>query len=280
VTVDERIHTASDLLWTHWVDGRRLSAIPEALRPVSREDGYAIQAQLEARSAHPLFGWKIAATSVAGQKHIAVDGPLAGRLLQERAFASGDTVPYGANHMRVAEAEFAFRMRVDLPPRASDYAVDEVMAAIDTLHPAIEIPDSRYDDFTIVGAAQLIADNACGHYFVLGAAAPESWRAIDLAAHRVVGQVCEAHKEVGRVREADPPVSRVTREGIGANVLGDPRIALAWLVNELSRLNIPVRAGQVVTTGTCLTPLEIAPGDRVVMDFGTLGRVETVLADE
>ena len=42
-----------------------------------------------------------------------------------------------------------------------------------TLHPAIEIPDSRYDDFTIVGAAQLIADDACAHYFVLGDAAPD-----------------------------------------------------------------------------------------------------------
>ena len=69
-------------------------------------------------------------------------------------------------------------------------------------------------------------------------------------------------------------VGKVSREGIGSNVLGDPRFALAWLANELSSLGITLRAGQVVTTGTCLVPLEIAPGDHVRMDFGVLGRVE------
>jgi 2-keto-4-pentenoate hydratase len=217
-----------------------------------------VQATLEQRSAAPLFGWKIAATSVAGQKHINVDGPLAGRLLKERAFDSGATVPFGANHMRVAEAEFAFRMRRDLTPQWGPYSVDEVVDAAGSLHPAIEIPDSRYDDFTIVGAPQLIADDACAHYFVLGDAAPESWRAIDLRAHSVKGEV----------------VGKLSRDGVGANVLGDPRVALAWLANELSSLGVTLRAGQVVTTGTCLVPLEIAAGDHVRMDFGALGRVE------
>ena len=98
---------ASHLLWERWTAGRRLAGIPAEMRPASRADGYAVQAMLERRTAHPLFGWKIAATSTAGQKHINVDGPLAGRLLKERAFESGATVPFGHNHMRVAEAEFA-----------------------------------------------------------------------------------------------------------------------------------------------------------------------------
>ncbi len=59
--------------------------------------------------------------------------------------------------------------------------LDEVLASVATLHPAIEIPDSRYVDFTAVGAAQLIADNACAHQFVLGPAASGSWRSMDLA---------------------------------------------------------------------------------------------------
>jgi 2-keto-4-pentenoate hydratase len=249
---------ASNLLWERWAAGRRLAEIPAEMRPVSRADGYAVQAMLERRTAHPLFGWKIAATSTAGQKHINVDGPLAGRLLKERAFESGVTVPFGHNHMRVAEAEFAFRMGRDLTPRWGPITVDEALEATASLHPAIEIPDSRYDDFTVVGAPQLIADNACAHYFVLGSEAPPSWRDLDLAAHPVAGEI----------------VGKVSREGIGSNVLGDPRIALAWLANELSGLGITLRAGQVVTTGTCLVPLEIAPGDHVRMDFGVLGRVE------
>lgn len=254
----EQLTDASTLLWQHWSDGRRLSQIPESIRPASRADGYAVQATLERRSAAPLFGWKIAATSVAGQKHINVDGPLAGRLLAERAFESGATVPFGANHMRVAEAEFAFRMRRDLTPQWGPFGVEEVVEAAGSLHPAIEIPDSRYDDFTIVGAPQLIADDACAHYFVLGPAAPESWRQLDLTTHAVKGEVA----------------GKLSRDGVGANVLGDPRVALTWLANELSSLGVILRAGQVVTTGTCLVPLEIAPGDHVRMDFGVLGRVE------
>ncbi len=250
---------AADLLWEHWHSGRRVAGLPADLRPATREEGYAIQANLEERSSAPLFGWKIAATSVAGQKHINVDGPLAGRLLRDKVFESGARLPFGANHMRVAEAEFAFRMEQDLPPRAEPYRVDEVLAAVGTLHPAIEVPDSRFDDFTVVGAPQLIADNACAHLFVLGPPAPANWREVDLIEHRVLGAV----------------VGTVAREGKGANVLGDPRVALAWLANELSALGIPLRANEVVTTGTCLVPLPITPGAHVVMDFGRFGVVST-----
>ncbi len=61
---------------------------------------------------------------------------------------------------------------------------------------------------------------------------------------------------------------------MGANVLGHPMIALTWLANELSALGVTLKSGQVVTTGTCLKPLEIEPGDKVVVDYGVLGRVE------
>src|SRR5436190_4383926 len=183
---DEQFQAASDALWNAWGRGERLAALPEEVRPRTREDGYAIQARLERRSAHPVFGWKIAATSKAGQAHINVDGPLAGRLLAERAFESGARLAFGANHMKVAEAEFAFRMAVDLRSRPAPYAVDQVLAAVATLHPAIEVPDSRYEDFTVVGAPQLIADDACADYFVLGPATTADWRRMDLVDHPVI----------------------------------------------------------------------------------------------
>ena len=265
------VQAAADVLWNEWRSGGRIAALPESLRPVTRADGYAIQATLDQRTAFPLFGWKIAATSPAGQKHIGVDGPLAGRLLRERAVASGETVAFGTHEdMRVAEAEFAFRMRVDLPPRTIDYSLEEVIDAVDTVHPAIELPDSRYHRFTTVGAAQLIADNACAHHFVLGPPTLVDWRPIDLAQHRVVGMV---HR--GSPDATGTP--SVTHEGSGANVLGDPRIALTWLANELSHLGLTLAAGQVVTTGTCVVPLPISPGDHVVMDFGELGKVDARL---
>lgn len=248
---------ASELLVRHWRSGTVLDALPEGLRPATRAEGYAIQAELEKLSAKPLWGWKIAATSTAGQRHIGVDGPLAGRLLTEMVHADGATLPFGANRMRVAEAEFAFRMAHDLPPRAEAYTVEEVLDAVAALHTAIEVPDSRFMDFVTAGAAQLLADNACAHQFVLGPEAPATWRDMDLAAHRVIGRV----------------TGRLEREGVGANVLGDPRIALAWLANELSRHGMTLAASQVVTTGTCLVPMDVAPSDEITVDYGALGRV-------
>ncbi len=251
---------AADVLWKAWQSGDGLSALPDDCRPTSVADGFAIQSLFERHSAGPLFGWKIAATSVAGQQHIGVGGPLAGRLLPERVVPAGATLSLAGNRMAVAEPEFAFRMGDTLAARGQPYAVDEVMAAVASLHPAIEIPSSRFADFVHAGEAQLVADNACAHQFMLGDAAPDIWRGIDLVAHPVHATV-------------DGPSRRYERSGSGKAVLGDPRVALAWLVNALIGLGTELRAGQVVTTGACMTPLEVEAGDHVVADYGALGSI-------
>ena len=252
-----RMEAAAALLWQHWREGRRLPALPPVLRPETRAEGYAIQARLEARDGKPRSGWKIAATSAAGQAHIGLDGPIAGRVLARQVLAPGAAVSLGTNAMRVAEPEFVFRLAADLPPRDTPYAQAEVMAAVGALHLGIEIPDSRYEDVASAGFAQIIADNACAHQCVFGPATAADWRPLDLAAHRVQAQVGD----------------RYAREGVGANVLGDPRIALTWLANELSAHGITLAAGQFVTTGTCMVPLEVQPGDAVAIDFGVLGSI-------
>ena len=163
----DQIAAASRILAQHWRDGIKLDAIETRLRPQTRAEGYAVQAALETHSAGKLFGWKIAATSEAGQKHINVAGPMAGRIFSDTVIADGGTASMKGNAMRVGEPEFCFRMGRDLAPRPALYSVDEVLAAVDTLHPAIEIPDSRFADFASAGEAQLIADCACAHQFVL-----------------------------------------------------------------------------------------------------------------
>ncbi|WP_431205811.1 2-keto-4-pentenoate hydratase [Bradyrhizobium betae] len=252
----DQIAAASRLLVQHWRDGTKLDALETKLRPQNRADGYAIQAELETQSLGKLFGWKIAATSEAGQKHINVAGPLAGRIMSDTLIADGGTASMKGNEMRVGEPEFAFRMSRELPPRATPYSVDDVLAAVDTLHPAIEIPDSRFADFVGAGEAQLIADNACAHQFVLGTATSANWRAMDLVEERPQITLRGQHYT-----------------GHGKNVLGDPRVALAWLANELRGLGITLRAGEVVTTGTCHPPLPIQAGDYFAVDFGVLGKV-------
>jgi 2-keto-4-pentenoate hydratase len=251
-----QIAAASRTLNDHWRAGTKFGGLDATQRPRDRAEGYAIQAAIERTSDKPLFGWKIAATSEAGQKHINVEGPMAGRILAETVLPEGGTAGMAGNEMRVGEPEFAFRMAKDLPPRAQPYTVQEVLDAVATLHPAIEIPDSRFADFVSAGAPQIIADNACAHLFVLGPATEANWRALDLIEEKPVITL-RGQRYVGH----------------GRNVLGDPRVALAWLANELRELDITLKAGQVVTTGTCHPPLPIQSGDRFAADFGLLGKV-------
>jgi 2-keto-4-pentenoate hydratase len=250
------IAAASKTLHDHWRAGTKFSGLDEELRPRDRIEAYAIQGEIEKYSSDSLFGWKIAATSEAGQKHINVGGPMAGRILAETVIPDGGTASMAGNEMRVAEPEFAVRMRVDLPARTTPYTVQQVLDAVDTLHPAIEIPDSRFADFVSAGEAQLIADNACAHLFVLGPATSADWRTRDLVEER-------------------PVITMRSQQfiGHGKNVLGDPRIALTWLANELRQLGVTLKAGRIVTTGTCHAPLPIQSGDFFAADFGPLGKV-------
>jgi 2-keto-4-pentenoate hydratase len=249
---------ASGLLWRNWMATTRIGSLPEACRPQDRAAGYAIAETLAAKSGQSVAGWKIAATSEAGQKHINVDGPLAGRILSERLLKAGAKVPLGDNIMRVAEAEFAFRFGRDLPARSAAYDMPEVLEAVSALHLSMEIPDSRYSDFTKVGAAQLIADTACACWLVLGDAVTADWRGIDLSAHKVDAYVDGVLKATGT----------------GKAVLGDPRKALTWLVNEASAYCGGITAGQFVTTGTCIVPVAVSPGSSVRFDYGVLGTLE------
>lgn len=134
------------------------------------------------------------------------------------------------------------------------------MDAVADLHLAIEFPDSRFRDFAGAGEAQLIADFACACVFVLGAKADAAWRALDLAEHAV------------RFRSD----GREVAQGKGAYVLGDPRTALTWLANELRTQGAFLRAGDIVITGTCVTPVPIGAGQKLEADFGTLGEVSAV----
>ena len=256
---ESNIRSASDSLWKLWQNRECIDALPAPNRPVTKKEGYKIQALLEGRSKYPIFGWKIAATSSAGQSHIGVSGPMAGRLLKERTHNDGAKISIDQCLMMVAEAEFAFRMNSDLPPKTKPYTIEEVLSVVEDLHPAMEIPDSRFRKFADAGEAQLIADNACAHEFILGQATQEPWKTMDLETHTVQLTATNARSETGQ----------------GSNVLGDPRLALTWLVNELSEAGTYVKRDQIITTGTTTKPIAINAGNEVIADFGALGSVST-----
>lgn len=258
----ELMNKAAKILWDAWSTGHTISELPKDCRPTTRQSAYDIQKRIADLSQSAQIGWKIAATSENGQKHIGASGPLAGRLLADRSKVSGDNLTLGANLMAVAEAEYCFRLGTDLPPRDTAYSVEEVLNAVDTLHSAIEIPDARCVDFVTAGETQLIADNACASWFVLGPPTTSDWRNIDLRDHQVQVLVN----------------GTVVEEGVGSNVLGDPRVALTWIVNELSHEGIGLKSGEVITTGTCVLPFHIKPGDHIISDFGQIGQVSVTLS--
>jgi 2-keto-4-pentenoate hydratase len=247
---------AADVLWTLWSERRTVAALPERCRPRSLEDGWLVQRALDER-AGPGAGWKIAATSAAGQRHIGADGPLAGRLYRRSIVSHGAELPAGHLTMGTAEAEFAFRFGRDVEADGGD-VLDRasVLAAVDALIPAIEVPDSRFADFLAVGLPSLLADAMCLEFVVVGEPAT-AWDPEELPTH-----------PVRMLRNGDEVAA-----GTGANVLGDPCEALVWLARELARHGEALRAGDLVITGASTPPNPIAPGDELLADFGALGTV-------
>jgi 2-keto-4-pentenoate hydratase len=163
------------------------------------------------------------------------------------------------NFMAVAEAEFAFRIGRDIKRAGSaPLTMAEVMASVEALHVAIEVPASRFEDFAQAGEAQLIAEFACACFFVVGQEVTTDWRSVDLQDHQV-SVTCNG---------------ATVAQGQGSNVLGDPRFALTWLANELVDHDRCLQAGDVIMTGTCVVPVPVKPGDAVVADFGAFGSVK------
>lgn len=254
---------AAKQLLPAWLASIQISGLGSDHRPQNRADAYEVQQALWAATGDKAIGWKIAATSAAGQKHIGVSGPMAGRLLASRCLSDGATVSMQGNVMRVIEAEFAFRLGSDVKPQGSNpLTVEQVMTQVGDLHLVIEIPNSRYQNFLMAGEAQLIADFACASHMVLGAAITTDWRHLDLAAQVVL---------VSRGGE-------VIAQGLGANALGDPRVALTWLANELISHGMHLQRDEVVITGTCVVPVPVQEGQTLSAQFPGLGEVCVAIA--
>lgn len=250
--------SASLLLCQSWQQGRHIDELAADCRPRDRIEAYAVQAEWPAHLGQAVAGWKIAATSTAGQKHIGVTGPIAGPVFEHRVHQDRARISLESNRMRVAECEIVFRFGRRLEPVARGHSRQQVLDAVASVHPGIEVPDSRFVHFERVGEAQLIADCACTNDMVVGAAA-------SAAADRLQSlpslQV-RAHVSDGR-----------ELTGSGANVLGDPVEALVWIVNELTSQGRVLEAGHFVTTGACVAPIPVQPGDAVAADFGWIGTI-------
>ena len=252
---------AGGLLWEAWQGRRQLDALPADCRPQSIDEAYQVQDGLAAAAGLRLAGYKIGATNIQVQARFGVDAPFSGRVFADFVGESPLRVPADTVNFYAIEAEFDFVMGRALAPRAAPYTRDEVRAAVASVHPAIEAPDSRYADWLSMQAPDLIGDNAIGCLLALGPAA-EGGLDHDLAGQPVVVRID----------------GEVVSEGAGRNVLGDPWNVMVWLANHLSARGLTLEAGHLVTTGSAADVVQCKPGDTVTAEFGPIGRAEVHFA--
>jgi 2-keto-4-pentenoate hydratase len=253
--------SAADFLLDLRLSGRKAPGLPPQLAPASLEDAYRIQAELVdkliAHHGGRRIGYKIACTNVLAQRLLNVDAPLFGTLLSFSTHRAPARLPASAFKMRVIEAEFGFEMATDVPQANAPYTAQSILPFVGAAFPSIEIVDQRFEDWTRVGAATLIADNAIHGAWVEGAPCA-AWRSVDFAKQPVALSVN----------------ARVAQTGSGAAVLGNPLNVVAWLANELPRRGRALRAGDKISTGVTTDIYLAEAGDELKAEFGALGSIE------
>ena len=239
--------------------GGKMTAYPGPA-PLNKAAAFAIQSAVRERLGWKHAGWKIGCTSERAQMALKTDGPFPGPVYAERLYKSGTHLETHAGNSRVTEPEIAFTLAASLPLRDRAYGVDEVLAAVASVHPAIEIVNPRcpkgFDDVV----EWYIADGGLNHALVLGDA---------------VGPLARGDYAKLAVKVAVNGEQKYS--GLGANALGGPELALTWLANDLNAKGLHVRAGDVVTTGVITEVFDADIGDEVVADFGNLGTVRVKL---
>ena len=210
------------------LDARRTNTpiddLPAAVRPVTLEEAYFVQDRL-ALAYGEIGGWKVGAPTADATPMFA---PM------PWAWIASNHARLGGKHrFRGLEAEIAFLMGKDLPPREKAYSRDEVVAAIASCHPAIEVIESGLVDPTKATKLSMIADLQMHGAFVYGAAVAD-WQRIDFSKEHVTLAV--------------DGVVRVERTG--SNTAGDLMRLLPWLANEGAARTGGLKAGQWVTTGS------------------------------
>ncbi|MBQ0887176.1 2-keto-4-pentenoate hydratase [Streptomyces ambofaciens] len=256
---------AADALLTAERTGEPCPPVRSLLPEGDIDAAYGVQrlnAERGLAAGRRVAGRKIGLTSPAVQTQLGVDQPDFGTLFADMAVPDGGTVTAGRLIQPKVEAEVALVLGADLPHR--DCTVADVIRATDFALAALEIVDSRIADWDIT-IVDTVADNASSGLYVLGGT-PVPLSGLDLRAVRMT---------ITRDGSAEP-----VSEGTGADCLGGPLNAAAWLASTLAAAGDPLRAGDVVLTGA-LGPMAVAsPGDRFEARISQLGRISVRFAPE
>jgi 2-keto-4-pentenoate hydratase len=242
---DEQVHAAAQLLLAARRDpAHRIAALPDALTPPDMEACLAIQA--------------------AAAEHVAIGGWKVGLLSKTECFCApmpahgihASPAALGAGLMRGVEAEVAFRIGHALPPRDHRYGREEVIAAMATAHPAIEVLESAFLDPDTTDRLSNLADSMLHGGFVHGPGVTD-WHGLDFASMTVTQSIAGL-----------PDMQRT------GNPAGDMVRLVEWLANVGSVWAGGLRHGQYVTCGSW-TGKTLAPaGARIAVAFPGLGEAE------
>ena len=226
-------------------------------------DGYAIQAEwvaMKLARGRKVKGHKIGLTSKAMQYASNISEPDYGVLLEDMFFENGATIPPDRFIVPRVEVELAFVLGRRLS--GPDCTLADVLAAADSVVPAVEIIDARIqqiDPETKVTrkVTDTISDNAANAGILLGG---RPFKPTD-GDMRWVPAIC--------YRNGESEVS-----GVAAAVLNHPANGVAWLANKLAPHGVALEPGEVVLGGSFVSPVAARPGDEFHIDFGPYGTID------
>lgn len=251
------LHEIADALHNAQSDKIAISPIREQLDHTSTiHQAYQIQdlnTERALASGRRLVGKKIGLTSFAVQKQLGVDSPDFGMLFEDMAYVDGAKISLKQFIQPKVEAEIALVLKKSLDQRK--HSIEDIIAATDYVVAAIEIVDSRIENWNI-SLLDTVADNASSAAFVLGK------QRCDLKDIDLVN--CTMQMKVQ---------GEVVSQGQGKACLDHPLHAAVWLANEMAQRGRPLQAGDIVLTGALGPMVAVQAHQQYDVDIEGLGQV-------
>ena len=219
------------------------------------DEAYAIQLALIARrvaQGERQIGWKVGLTAKPIQEQFGFHEPVFGCVLE--SVPSGTTLRAAELIAPGFESELCLRMAA---PLSGNVTMEQARAAVEGVHPALEIIETRGD--LTAQMALALADNAQQKTVVLG-------DAIALGDAQLDQVACSVEMN-----------GTVVVQGTGAAVLGNPLHSVIWLAGKLAQFGQGIRAGDIIMTGSFVRQFPLAAGDRVRVDYSGIGAVEVAV---
>ena len=249
-----KINAYGDELYQALLDRSPVAPLTEREPAITIADAYQIQLRMierRVKAGETIVGKKIGVTSKVVMQMLHVDQPDFGQMTSGMVFSEGEAIRADSMIAPRAEAEVAFVLKRDL--LGPGVTAADVLRATDFVVPCFEIVDSRIRDWKI-RIQDTVADNASCGVLTLGGVR-KSPRQLDLA---LAGMVLEKNGDI-------------VSTSAGAAVQGSPVNAVAWLANTLGRLGIPLKAGEIILSGSQSPLIPIKAGDNLHCSVGGLG---------